>query len=266
LACVLLIFMVREPLLVVARQRWVWKTPHPETTEATKRLGWQALALAASGLLLVLVWPLWLIASLGAGAAVLTIYAVATTIHNRQRSIVFQAVSAAGLSSSCVPACWAVLGSIPEWCWWWWALHAAHFLTGILVVHTRLEARIAAKTMGSAIAANDASATRSPAATQLKAKAEAARQSFLKLRRHTSSIQWIVVAAALGLAVAGLALGGVPGGVWYAAALLISAVIHFHDLAVADHAAEIARSMTSVGKRALAVSIVFTVLLVLATL
>jgi hypothetical protein len=227
LACVLLVFLVREPLLVLARQRWIWRERHPETRKAqtTALIELALLALSAGALLWA--WPLaWLIA-LGLAAALLTGLAIYVTIHNRQRAVWFQTLSAAGLSGSCLAACLSITGGIPEWCWWWWALHAAHFLTGILVVHVRLDARIQAR-------------RGAPAATGGRREA-------------------VVVQGLVALAAAALLL---DGRILYGSLLALSAAVHFRGLATAHTPAAIATPMTRVGLRALAVSIVFTLILV----
>ena len=233
LACVLLVFLIREPLIVLARQRWTWREPHPETRQAMRRVLIELAGLLAAAALLTRAWPLWMIATFGAVATLFTALAVYITIHNRQREVWFQALSAAGLSGTCLAACLAITDRVPDWCWWWWLLHALHFLTGILVVHVRLHARIDAR--------------RSP---------NTLTEPFLEMRSQARRIQ-------TGVAIAGLGLVAF-GQYFYAAAMLFSAAVHFRDLASAHKPSEVALPMTTVGKRALAVSIVFTVLLIAA--
>jgi hypothetical protein len=231
LAAVLGMFLIREPLLVLARQKWVWREQKPETAAARRRLAFELAGLLAAGVWLLAVWPWWIVIVIGGAAGALTAAAVWVTILNRQRNAWFQALSAAGLSSSCVPACLALTGTIPSWCWWWWALHAAHFLGGILVVHLRLEARIQART--------------SPAGPA---------PAYLAMRRRAA-------AAAMALAGAGAALA-LEGQLCYAAAMLFSGAVHARGAYTAHTAASVALPMASVGKRALAVSIVFTLLMI----
>lgn len=242
LAAVLAVFVAREPLIVLARQRWIWRDPHPETPRARRELLWLMLVLACSGAWLVTVWPVWLIALMGGAAAILTGLAVYMTARNRQREVWFQILSATGLSSSCVAACLAIRLEIPGWCWWWWGLHAVHFLTGILVVHVRLEARIQARMQ------------------QKKPGGEATfdhafgGDAFGRMRKQAVRIQTAAAAATI-----------VPillGHLYYAAAMAVSAVVHFLDLRGAHTPGAIAMPMSTVGKRALALSIAFTVLLV----
>lgn len=231
LAAVILVFMVRDPLIVLARQKWVWRGERAETAVARRYLWIELPLLAAAGALLLLVWPLKALAVLGAGAAALTLLAVRMTVKNRQRSLWLQALSAAGLSSSALAACLAVTGSIPDWAWWFWGLHSAHFLASILVVHVRLEARIAARK-----------------------SAEVLAPGLLALRRDAAIVEAVVVLAGAGFFAA--------GKYFYGAAALLSAAFHFYDLYTLHTRRALALPMTSVGVRALAVSIAFTLLAV----
>ena len=225
LTSVVLVFVIREPLIVLARQRWVWRTPHPETAQARKYVWIELLLTAVAGALLWIVWPWWMLALLGGSAAMLTVLAIYLTIRNRQRAVWFQALSAAGLGSSGLAACLAVQGSIPAWGWWLWALHAAHFLAAILVVHARLDARIAS-------------------------------------RKHTSSATpheayWTQIL----FAAAGFAMIA-TGHAWYGAAALFSAGVHLFDLRTLNTPSVLAMPMKTVGLRAMAFSIVFTLIIV----
>ncbi len=235
LAAVVLVFLIRDPLIVLARQKMVWRTERPETALARRYLLVELLALAAAAAWLTLAWPVWWLVALGAGAAILTALAVYMTVKNRQRSIWLQAVSAAGLSSSALAASLAVNATLPEWVWWFWALHSAHFLASILVVHVRLEARIAA---------------RKPAAHP---SAGVLAPEILSFRKKTAILEGLVMAAAIALLFAGKWL--------YSAAALLSAGFNLYDLFTLHTPRAIAVSMMTVGKRALAVSIAFTLLL-----
>ena len=184
-----------------------------------------------SGVTLFPVWPMWTVVAFGFGAALLTALAVFMTLRNRQRAVWFQALSAAGLSSSCVVACVAVTGSVPAWSWWWWALHSAHYLTGILVVHVRLEARI-----------------------QARIQAPTESSVFLAARREAAIIQALFAAGSVALLL--------MGQTYYAVAGLLSSGLHFRDLFTAHSAGAIAMPMMTVGKYALAGSLLFGVLMI----
>ena len=133
----------KDPMVVLARQRFVWKTPHPEAAAAMRWfLGWIVL-LAVCGLVLAMTWPMPALVALGAGALLFSILAVAVNVRNRQRSALFQIVSAVALTSSSLATCLSAKGLVTTWCWWLWLLLAIQSATGILLVHARLDAKIA---------------------------------------------------------------------------------------------------------------------------
>ena len=231
LAAVVTVFLIREPLLVLARQRFVWKTPHPEVPAAKKYAAAELGILVLSGVALLRVWNPQILFALGGAAALLTVLAVYLTLHNRQRVVWFQALSAAGLSSSALAACFAISPRIPDWAWWIAGLHAAHYLGGILVVHTRLEARIAARKAGSLMT-----------------------RAFYRMRWEAGAV---LVLTGMG-AVAVL----LYGQEFYAAALGWSVLYHGFDLWRVHDLRTLLTPFTTVGKRALAASIVFSILLI----
>ncbi|MBI5283398.1 MAG: YwiC-like family protein [Candidatus Solibacter usitatus] len=146
LAAVLAAFLVREPLIVLARQRWVWREQRAEAAVARKWLLIWGLAVAGSGGALVWRWG-WREAGLmGAGAAALTGIAVWMTVNNRQRSAWLQVASCGGLTFSAVASARAVSGGFPQWAWILWGLCWLQGVAGILTVHTRLEALTGKKT------------------------------------------------------------------------------------------------------------------------
>src|SRR5437868_3813272 len=59
-------------------------------------------------------------------------------------------VAAAAVGATFLAACISATGTIQPWCWWFWGLSASQAAAGILVVHSRLEARIAARKINSA--------------------------------------------------------------------------------------------------------------------
>ena len=232
LASVVLVFLVREPLIVLARQKWVWRGgERPETAIARRYVLVELALLVACGGLLGIAWPIWILAAMGGAAGALTVLAVGMTVRNRQRAVWLQALSAAGLSSSALAACLAISGTIPVWGWWIWALHAGHFLGGILVVHARLEAR---KTL------------RKPGAGHT--------ESFLGMRRDAAMVQAGMAVVAPALLASGMRLYGV--------ALAGSAAFHLWDLYSLHTEQAVSLPMKNVGKRALAASIVFTLLVI----
>ena len=217
----------KDPAVVLARQKFVWKQQRPETAVAAKWFAGWLLVLAICGVFLGLTWPPVAIAAMGAGAAVFSILAVWMNVRNRQRSTLFQIVSAAALTSGSVAMALSATGRIPEWCWWLWGATAAQAAAGILVVHARLDARIASR--------------------MNKAAPAGSRRSAL-----------VAVAA---LAVVGVAAAVMRNG-WISAALLVAAAGYAYDLRGQLDAEELRVPLKAVGQRALALSSLFAVLVI----
>jgi hypothetical protein len=137
-------FLLRAPLVALARQRWVWRERRAESAEARRWLFGLAPGLAVAGGWLAFEWgavAVWM----GAAALALTAAAVWMTVRNRQRSVWFQVVSCAGLAFSGVAAARAAAGHFAVWAWVLWGLCALHGACGVLAVHARLDAVIARK-------------------------------------------------------------------------------------------------------------------------
>jgi hypothetical protein len=142
LLAVLIVFAARQPLLILARQRFLWRDEHPETALAKRALVYEATLLAACGALLLDSVPVAVLAILGSLAAGLTALAVYMTLKNRQRSVLLQSMSAFGLGSSALLG--GYFGTRNFWdqrTWAVWILLSLHFLTGIFLVHARLDRR-----------------------------------------------------------------------------------------------------------------------------
>jgi hypothetical protein len=136
----------KDPMVVLARQRFIWKQRHPETAVALRWFAGWTILLVLSGIVLLVSWPFTATVSLGLGVAAFSVLAIAINVKNRQRSTLFQVVSAAALTSSSLATSLSATGSIPPWCWGLWFLLALQATAGILVVHARLDARIALRT------------------------------------------------------------------------------------------------------------------------
>ena len=149
LAAVLCVFMTKDPLVVLARQRWVWKQVHPETRAALRWVAAELAVMAACGVALLSTGSWIAYMALFGGAVAFSGLAVWVNVRNRQRGIAFQVASAVGLTSTSLTAALAATGGIPQWGWWLWGLMAAQSAAGIFTVHARLEARVAAKKGGS---------------------------------------------------------------------------------------------------------------------
>jgi hypothetical protein len=217
----------KDPLVILARQKLAWKQPRPETPVAARWFAGWTLLLAASGVVLLWAWPLKATILLGLGVAVFSVLAVMVNVKNRQRSSLFQIVSAAALTSSSLATSLSATGTIQTWCWWLWLFLALQAAAGILVVHARLDARIALRN-----AAKDA-------------------QEF----RRKAQMAVVVLAGAA------VTAGAMRHG-FIALALLVAALGYAYDLHSQRDAEALQRPLTSVGQRALALSSVFSILLI----
>ncbi|MFP5235346.1 MAG: YwiC-like family protein [Acidobacteriota bacterium] len=217
----------KDPAVLLIRQRFVWKRSHPDAPSATRwLLGW-SIVLAASVLVLLRTWPFLEFCAIGVGVAVFGCIAVWFNLANRQRSTLFQIASAAALTSTSLATCIAASGAVAKWCWWFWALSAMQASAGILVVHARLDARIAQR------------------------KSTPASRQF----RYAAVSALIVLACA---AVAAVAIGK-P---WIAAALALGVTGYAYDLKRQRNPVSLQMPLKAVGLRALALSTACTVLLI----
>ncbi len=147
-AAMVAVFLARQPLVVLGRQKFVWKNERPESAEARRWLIALAAVLIPCAAVLWMRWPVNEYLAFGGGAAAMTAFAAWMTVKNRQRSVPLQLISAAGLSSSAAVACLSIGSRMPGWCWWLWTVSAMHAAAGVLVVHARLDARVAARKPG----------------------------------------------------------------------------------------------------------------------
>jgi hypothetical protein len=220
----------KDPMVILARQRFVWKQQHPESSAATRWLaGWSTILLL-SGLVLLETWPLKAILAMGLGVAAFSALAIAVNVKNRQRSTFFQIASAVALTSSSLATSISATGGITPWCWWLWLLLAMQATAGILVVHARLDARIA-----------------------LRQTVPADQQSVRS--RRAAQISLIALACAAATTV-------VLGHGWMALALLTPVIGYWYDLRCQRNAECLQLPLKKVGQRALAISSLFAVLLI----
>jgi hypothetical protein len=218
----------KDPAVVLARQRFVWKQPHPETTAAVQWFAGWAVVLMLCGIVLAAAWPLTAIVALGLGVCAFSALAVAINVKNRQRSTLFQIVSAAALTSSSLAISLSASGSIPPWCWWLWVLLAMQATAGILVVHARLDACIASR--------KDAPADEG-------------------YRRAAQVALGVLACAAIAAAV--LRRG------WIALGLLVAVVGYWYDLRGQRDREALQLPLKKVGQRALALSSLYAILVVI---
>lgn len=227
LAAAVAALAAKDPAVVLARQHFVWQQPHPEADAAKQWfVGWLAI-MTLAGLALAATWPFAATAALGAGVVAFSMLAVTVNVRNRQRSTLFQIASAAALTSSCLAIALSATGAIPSWCWWLWLLLAMQTTVGILVVHARLDARIA---------------SRGPARSS---------EGY----RRAAQIALVLLASA---AVAAALLARL----WIALALLVAASGYWYDLVCQLDRASLQLPLKKVGQRALVLSSVFAILLI----
>ena len=141
LLAALAVFVLREPLVVLLRQRYVWTQPHPEAAAARRTLWVAGLALVfAGGWLMVRLPAVWVL-TLGGLAAGLAAVSVYGSLRNRQRSVPLQVFAAIGLSSSALLV-YLAAGCTPDTAvLLLWTAHVVESAGSLLVVHARLEAR-----------------------------------------------------------------------------------------------------------------------------
>lgn len=217
----------KDPLAVLARQRFVWKQRHAETTAAAQWLAGWGVVFLLSGLLLLASWPFKAIVAMGLGVGTFSVLAIFVNVRNRQRSTLFQVASAVALTSSSLATSLSATGTIAPWCWWLWLLMAMQATAGILVVHARLDARIA---------------LRGTVPQGLRF-------------RHAAQISLVALACA---ALASILLGRV----WIALALLMPVLGYWYDLYAQRSSDALQLPLKKVGQRALALSSLFAVLLI----
>lgn len=218
----------KDPLVILARQKFVWKQWHPETSVAIRWLAGWMLLLAMSGVVLLLSWPIQETLLLGGGVGAFAALAVLVNVKNRQRSSLFQIASAVALTSSSLAISLAATGKIQQWCLWLWLFLAMQAAAGILVVHARLDARIALR------------------------KSESAPNEF----RWKAQIAVVLLGAAA-------ATTGMMGHSFVGLALLSAAIGYAYDLYRQREAEDLQRPLTSVGQRALALSSLVSILLII---
>ncbi len=225
-AAILAALAIKDPLVVLARQRWVWKQDHPETTAARRAAAIELLVLAMCAILLVLTRDWHGFGLLFLGATAFTALAVAVNVRNRQRSVWFQVVSAIALAGTSVAACLSGTGNVPGWCWVLWVLSAVQAAAGIFVVHARLDARIGVKTG--------------------RVDHGSRRAAFL--------LQILLLV--------GSAVCAASGHFWLVAALAIASVGYLLDLRRQKNPESLQMPLTRVGQQALALSIGFAALVI----
>ncbi|MBI1355107.1 MAG: hypothetical protein GC160_12230 [Acidobacteria bacterium] len=208
-------FVAREALVILARQRWVWRQPRPEADAARRTLPLAAFVLLLSGLALASVVPVAWLAGLLLGGLVLGGVATYAAVRGKQRSPAVQLLGAAGLSAAALLP-WLASGREPFAATVWLLIlaHTVHSTGGVLTVHARLET--------------------------LRGRKSA--QPERVERRLAWAWQPVQAVAAIGL------------GGWLAAGLALPAVAHAADLLRLDDSRLLAQPLRRVGLRELSLS------------
>jgi YwiC-like protein len=217
----------KDPAVLLMRQRFVWKRRSPESHTASQWLLRWSVVLIGSISILFATWSVRAFLAMGAGLLAFACIAVAVNLKNCQRSTLFQIAGAAALTSTSLATCISATGSIARWCWWFWALSAIQASAGILVVHARLDARIALR------------------------KASAASRQY----RHAAQLALGVLSCA---AVAAMILRHV----WIALALTAAVAGYSYELMRQKSSVSLQMPLKTVGQQALMLSTIYSALLV----
>lgn len=221
----LLALIIREPLTILARQRWQWRTQRAEARVARAVLLVLApvLVLCSLPLLaeLTLFWAI-LFTVLG---LVTTLLAVWATVHNRQRSVPYQLFGMTALSTTAFLGFLLSTASIPPVAFALWGLQVLHLAGSILTVHVHL------------------------------------------LRTHVNTGQARLIAALAWV----VSLGTLGIGIfcwswqelWLGTALVLSAMVHLHDLVLLRWRDRLYDRLQRLGLRELGLSTVYSLLVVI---
>jgi hypothetical protein len=182
--------------------------------------------------------------ALSAAAAGITLLAVWMALHNRQRSVLLQMVSTAGLTSTGLLGALVAVRGLPAWSWLLCGLLALHAVASILVVRTRLELRVGRRVAG---------AGPWPAAGSPPAQSSAVFNGAL-----VQKWAWAVLALVAAVAVA---LGG--AGLWGLAAVIgTTAAVNAFEMWRLLRGGALGEPLQRVGFRALGTSLLHSALTV----
>lgn len=151
LGLLLLGFMLREPLVIMARQALVWRDRSPKTDHAVRWLLLESAGVVACCIFLAGSIPHSTLAFFVGAGVVMTAVSVWITVRNRQRSRIYQAATAGVLGLSGPFAAAVATGTLPGWSWLLWGFLTLHAVAAILVVHVRLDRRASASAGGVAV-------------------------------------------------------------------------------------------------------------------
>ncbi len=139
---VLAAFSIREPLIALGRRLFIWR--RQERDEPALEIVFLALSsttLAASVAVLFMHRDWHILLALGMAALVLLVVAVALAVLNLQRSVWLQIVGAIGLSAAALVGWLSGQPRLGLTAWWLWLVHSAYSVAAVLVVRAKLDAR-----------------------------------------------------------------------------------------------------------------------------
>ncbi len=223
---VLLLFLLRDPLIVL------WRARKDSTRAdiaiqgpiARKSLWIFSIGLIIAGSVLFITLPAIWVLMLGVCGLAMVIGTTFVALERVQRQVAFQVLSVAGLTASCFPAYLAVHRELDWISLTFWAMSASHSISGVLLVRARLEIIVATRR-----------AVSSPVSGPF---ARAARL-------------WLISVGAVLLV---LAMAGYPG---FTLPLLIPLGIHSRQLLQIKRGKGLQTTMQSVGWTQLATSALF---------
>ena len=218
----LAVFLIREPLAVLARQEYVWTNEHPEAGVARRSARMLSIVLLLSGIWLLRTLPLGWMAVLVLAAGAMTAAYVFAAVRNRQRSVLLQIIGAAALCGSAFLGYLAGARLPDETLLLLWSVHVLTNTGSVLTVHCLLDARRARKSGNT------------------------------DSRRRNAAVAWHF----LQLAVAALLL--FTGRPWLGAMLLLPWIVHVADLARLDKSPYFHRPLRTLGFRELGISLCFS--------
>src|SRR5262249_6266771 len=128
------LFMMKDPATVIARRYLRWRRPHDDVPTASIWLSAEFVLMAFATVVLTTSGKLTPLLPAGEAGAGFLVLAVLMGVYNKQRWVVFQVISAAALTSTCIAAILVARGDVPAWGWQLWELCAAQAAAGILAV------------------------------------------------------------------------------------------------------------------------------------
>lgn len=145
LVAILGIFLAQEPLLVLLRQRYVWKERRAAADQAVSSFLLTAVPAALAGCVLLWRLPWKPLAALGVVASVLLLLRIVFTISRKQRFALLQVLEATGLSATALLGYLSARGALDLQALLVWAAFSLHHAAALFVIRARLEAIVSTR-------------------------------------------------------------------------------------------------------------------------